>query len=399
MHRCGVLSQGRNLLCIQDTSEFNLSNQQGRLKKDSGLGKTTKEGILGFTLHSSLVVDADKGSALGYSFIKLWERKADAPDRYERKYKTLPIEQKESNKWLEATVQSKKLLKVANSITIVCDREADIYDLLESVSGEHIHFLIRSSSNRQLTGNIKLQDYLTQLPIMHQYDLAIRGDVRKNIEKRTAPMALKWGKVSVLKPSNSKNKSLAPSKELYVVEAREQTKSGIYWRLITTHAVTNEQEAMPVIEWYKHRWYIEQVHRLLKTEGFRIERSQLEQGWAIRKLTLLAMMATLRILQMMLAYEDDNEQPIDEVFDKQQQQCLQMMNHQLEGNTDKQKNASKPSTLKWATWIIARLGGWKGYASQRKPGPIVFQKGLIKFYHMFEGWMMYQKFARDVSTP
>jgi hypothetical protein len=399
VHRCGALSKGRNLLCIQDTAEFNLSNQQGRIKKDSGLGKTTKEGILGFMLHSSLVVDADKGSALGYSFIKLWERKADAPDRHERNYKSLPIEQKESNKWLEATAQSKELLKDAGSITIVCDREADIYDLLESVSGEHIHFLIRSSSNRQLSGKIKLQDYLTQLPMMHQYELSISGDVRKNIEKRTAQMSLKWGKVSVLKPPSCKNKALSPSKELYVVEAREQTKNGICWRLITTHSVTNEQEAMQVIEWYKHRWYIEQVHRLLKTEGFRIERSQLEQGWAIRKLTLLAMMATLRILQMMLAYEDDNEQPIDEVFDKQQQQCLQMINHQLEGNTDKQKNPSKTATLKWATWIIARLGGWKGYTAQRKPGPIVFQKGLVKFYHMFEGWIMYQKFTKDVSTP
>ena len=34
------------------------------------------------------------------------------------------------------------------------------------------------------------------------------------------------------------------------------------------------------------------------------------------------MMATLRILQMMLAYEEDHKQAIDEVFDKDQQQCL-----------------------------------------------------------------------------
>jgi hypothetical protein len=297
VHRCSTLCKGRNLLCIQDTSEFNLSNHQGRIKKNSGVGKTTKEGILGFMLHSSLVVDADKGSALGYSFIKLWERKEDTPDRHERSYKSLPIEQKESNKWLEATVQSKTLLEAAGSLTIVCDREADIYDLLASVSGEGIHLLIRSSSNRQLSGSMKLQDYLNRLPVMHQYELAIRGDVRKNIEKHTAPMALKWGKVSILKPHTCKNKELAPRKELYVVEAMEQNKTGgICWRLLTTHAVTNEQEAMQVIEWYKHRWYIEQVHRLLKTEGFRIERSQLEQGWAIRKLTLLAMMATLRIM-------------------------------------------------------------------------------------------------------
>ena len=110
------------------------------------------------------------------------------------------------------------------------------------------------------------------------------------------------------------------------------------------------------------------------------------------------MMATLRILQMMLAYEDDHEQPIDEVFDKEEQQCLQIMNEKLEGETDKLKNPSKPNTLKWATRLIARLGGWKGYTSQRKPGPIVLQKGLAKFYHIYEGWLMYKKFLKNVST-
>jgi transposase len=206
--------------------------------------------------------------------------------------------------------------------------------------------------------------------------------------------------VLLRKPKGCKNEQLPASKELYVVEAREKQKSkGIYWRLLTTHPVTHSAEAMQVIQWYKQRWHIEQIHRLLKTEGFRIERSQLEQGWAIRKLTMLAMMATLRILQMMLAYEDDHEQPIDEVFDQEEQKCLQVMNKQLQGETDKLKNIAKPNTLKWATWIIARLGGWKGYTSQRKPGPIVLQKGLAKFYHMYEGWKMYQQFLKDVSTP
>ena len=207
------------------------------------------------------------------------------------------------------------------------------------------------------------------------------------------------GKATVIRPLRT-NKELPASKELHIVEVREQNKKGgIYWRILTTHPISNVDDAMQIIEWYKHRWYIEQVHRLLKTEGFRIESSQLEQGWAIRKLTLLAMLATLRILQMMLAYEDDHEQPIDEVFEKEQQKCLAVMNKQLEGETDKLKNLSKPNTLKWATWIIARLGGWKGYKSQRKPGPIVLQRGLAKFYHTYEGWCMYQKFIEDVSTP
>src|ERR1700693_5307738 len=63
--RCAELCKDRHVLCIQDTTEFNLSNQRGRIKAESGLGKTSKNDVLGFMLHSSLVVDAKKGSALG----------------------------------------------------------------------------------------------------------------------------------------------------------------------------------------------------------------------------------------------------------------------------------------------------------------------------------------------
>lgn len=360
--RCSELCAGRHLLCIQDTTEFNLTRQKGRIKKGSGVGKTTKEGILGFMLHSSLVIDAETSSALGYSYIRTWDRKEDTPDRHQRKYKELPVEQKESYKWIAAADQSRRMLKASAMITVMADRESDIYELLAGAPDEKVHVLVRSSSNRRTDDGSKIVDYLNSLPVMYQYLIEVKGDIRKNITKRTAQMSLKWGKVSIKKPVKCTNKELAGRKELYVVEAREQDRTnGIYWRLLTTHPITSKEQAIQVVEWYKQRWHIEQIHRLLKTEGFRIESSQLEQGWAIRKLTMLALMATLRILQMMLAYEDDHEQLIDEVFDKEQQQCLLMMNQKMEGQTEKLKNLAPTNTLKWATWIIARLGGWKGY--------------------------------------
>jgi hypothetical protein len=44
--------------------------------------------------------------------------------------------------------------------------------------------------------------------------------------------------------------------------------------------------------------------------------------------------------------------------------------------------------MSWASWIISRLGGWKGYASERPPGYSTIHDGLQKFYHMFQGWEM-----------
>jgi hypothetical protein len=50
--------------------------------------------------------------------------------------------------------------------------------------------------------------------------------------------------------------------------------------------------------------------------------------------------------------------------------------------------------LKWASWIIARLGGWKGYDSKGKPGIIVLKRGLDRFYDIYYGWML----SQDVGT-
>ncbi|WP_419699540.1 IS4 family transposase [Mucilaginibacter sp. NFX135] len=389
--RCRRLSSGRHLLCIQDTTEFNFSSKRGRIKPKSGLGTTSRDDILGFMLHSSLVVDAEHSHALGYSYIKTWERPADTPGKHDRDYQHLPIQEKESYKWIAAANQSKALLEQANAITIVADRESDIYDLFDVVEKDKVHLLIRSNHDRLISGKLKLSGCLNALPVMYSYDLAVAGDIRKASSKGIVRMGLKWAKVELLKPVSCRNEQLANVQEIYVVEAAEQNK-GIYWRILTTHEVTTAEQALQIICWYKERWHIEQIHRLLKTDGFRIEKSQLEQGWAIRKLTLLAMMASLRILQMMLAYQDDNEQSIDEVFDHQEQKCLQMIAKKLEGATEKLKNTAKVNTLKWATWIIARIGGWKGYTSQRKPGPIVLQKGLAKFYNVYEGWLLYQDY-------
>ncbi|MEZ2334271.1 IS4 family transposase, partial [Mucilaginibacter sp. RCC_168] len=324
-------------------------------------------------------------------YIKTWERPADTPGKHDRDYQHLPIQEKESYKWIAAANQSKALLEQANAITIVADRESDIYDLFDVVEKDKVHLLIRSNHDRLISGKLKLSGCLNALPVMYSYDLAVAGDIRKASSKRIVRMGLKWAKVELLKPVSCRNEQLANVQEIYVVEAAEQNK-GIYWRILTTHEVTTAEQALQIICWYKERWHIEQIHRLLKTDGFRIEKSQLEQGWAIRKLTLLAMMASLRILQMMLAYQDDNEQSIDEVFDHQEQKCLQMIAKKLEGATEKLKNTAKVNTLKWATWIIARIGGWKGYTSQRKPGPIVLQKGLAKFYNVYEGWLLYQDY-------
>ena len=44
--------------------------------------------------------------------------------------------------------------------------------------------------------------------------------------------------------------------------------------------------------------------------------------------------------------------------------------------------------LHYSRAIIARLGGWKGYPSERPPGPITMHHGWIRFQHYAEAWRL-----------
>ncbi|MCY7283934.1 MAG: IS4 family transposase, partial [Cyanobacteria bacterium CAN_BIN43] len=118
-----------------------------------------------------------------------------------------------------------------------------------------------------------------------------------------------------------------------------------------------------------------------------VEASQMESVSAIQRLTLLALSVALRTLQMVEG-RDNPAIPASVVFSEVQQQCLAQMAPSLSGKTKKQQNPYPPSTLPWATWLVARLGGWSGYQTQRPPGMPILVRGLRQFEATFIGWKL-----------
>jgi hypothetical protein len=398
--RSSGLCVARHILCIQDTAEMNFYSQRFRIKEDSGLGRLDgAKPTLGFKMHSSLIIDADSGSILGFSDVHLWHRPLDMPIRTERRYRSLPIENKESYKWICAANKSKERLSQASMITFIEDREGDIYEQLSSISdsSNNIHYVIRSKSNRNTTEGGKVWDILKQQKAAGKYTLKLCTDHRKKRFKQDIELSIRYSKVDITKGSHTKNAYLYPSiVSLKAIEAYDEGNSGISLELLTTHKIESYEDALKIVGWYADRWLIEQVHILLKHKGFQIEDSELENGWAIRKLCVLMLSATLRIFQMNLAYsEPEGGQPVTDVFTEPEITCLKHINKQMEGTTHKLQNNNDMTNLKWATWIVARLGGWKGYNSQGPLGIIVLKRGLDRFCNIFYGWQL----AQDVGTP
>ena len=161
----------------------------------------------------------------------------------------------------------------------------------------------------------------------------------------------------------------------------------ICWRLLTTHPIEGVEQALTAIGWYRLRWHIEQLFRTLKRQGLRIEQSVIEDGEALEKLAVIALIAAAITMQLVLARSTAGQDPpASRVFDPEQIEVLHALQKKLQGRTTKQQNSHPSDSLAWAGWTIARLGGWTGYDSDKSRGPITMRDGLDRFYAIVDGY-------------
>ena len=377
------LKAGAHYLVFQDTTQPNLERNRGNITDFQQLGVIGDQQSLGFFLHPALVVAAASGRCIGYSAVQTWSREAQALDKKQRQYKKQPLEEKESYRWLEVAQQSKQVLQQAGQLTVICDREGDIGELFKRVPDEKTHLLVRSRADRKLAGSPgKLSGALAALPEGGRYRLQLAAEERTGRVARSATLSVRWAPVALLLPGQAKT--------LFVVEAREVDvpagQKPLYWRLLTTHAVPDYEQARQILHWYEQRWNIEQVFRLLKQKGLNVEMLDLETGKGVVQLTLLALLAVSKIMLLHLASKQTASLPIAQTFSPQELACMQAVNQKYTGRTLQQQNPYPKDSLQWCYWVLARVGGWKPH--EKQAGVISLYRGWHHFQKIYHGWLL-----------
>jgi hypothetical protein len=383
-----AVAKGRHVLAIQDTTELNYQAQSGR---KHGLGKVGNGTDVGLFMHPVLAVDAETRECLGLIDVQVWRR----TKRKAEKYKRLPIEQKESYRWVHGGSQAKAVLAEAARVTVIDDREGDIYEKWARLPDEHTHLLSRASRDRSLADGQRLFRAMAAMPEAHRFTLDLPARPGKR-GARDAQMSVRFGAVRICRPGACSDPNAPPEIALYAVEVRELNpppSDAICWRLLTTHPVKSIEQALRLTDWYRQRWHIEQLFRTLKRQGLAIEQSVIENGEALEKLAVIALSVATITMQLVLARAaDSQDMPASRVFDPEQITVLRALQTRLQGRTTKQKNPHPPDSLAWAGWTIARLGGWTGYDSDKSAGPITMRDGLERFNGIVDGYRL----ARNV---
>jgi hypothetical protein len=379
---------GRHVLAIQDTSEIHFNTTPRRRRALGEIGKGNHHGVL---LHPMLAVDADNGTCLGLVSGEIWTRKGRRTVSHDRR----ELSDKESQRWVSNVVAAKPRLAGAARVTVLGDRESDIFAFYASAAGQRFHVITRSMHDRKLTDSAGLYAASDAIAAAERRDVQLPARAQR--PARSARLELRFGAIKLARPQTKSLHHLPTSLPLTVVDVREVNIAPgvepLHWRLLTSHEVAGTEDAWRIVEWYKQRWIIEQFFRVLKTQGFKLEDSQLGTADRLLKLVAIAAKAAVITIQLLQA-RHGGQQSVHMVFTANEIAALTVLNQTLEARTKRLKNPHPPDNLAWATWIIGRLGGWDGYPSSKPPGPITLKNGLEYFHAVATGWSL-----RDMCMP
>jgi len=363
--RTAERSRTRDVLAIQDTTVIR------------------SEGGGGDYMHVVLAVDALDGSLLGLIDAQFLHR----VDGQRALRRDMPVEVKQSFRWLQGADQAATVCAGAGRVTVVADRESDIFEAF-ALRPEGAELLVRAAQDRALEGGGRLFATLDALPEAGRAALDLPAQPGR--QARTARVAVRFGTTVLARPKAGCRDGLAASVTVQVVDVCEPAalpgQAPVHWRLLTTHPVGNAAEAWAVAELYRKRWVIEQLFRTLKTRGFDVEGLRIEDPDPRDKLVAAALVAATHIQQLVHARDGGPGplRPCTDVFEPDDIPVLDAFCAELEGKTERQKNPHPRGSLAYAAWVCARLGGWTGYYG--KPGPAV----------MLDGWLQFQAATRGI---
>ena len=362
--RTAARARRRDVVVVQDTSELSLG---GRHAKANGYGPIGKGGALrGLLLHAALAVDARNGGVIGLVEAKVWNR-TGGKVKHRRSRTT---KQKESQRWLDSTKRAAEVLTEAASVTVVSDRESDIYEHF-AFRPQTTHLIVRACQNRRIETDEEQQidrlfSYVDGLP--GQGRLKVNIPAAPGRKARSSELVIRFSPVTLRKPLHGATADLPDAVTLTVVDVREvSTPDGgkpIHWRLLTTHPVTNIADARRIVDLYRMRWIVEEYFHTQKTGGFDIEAADISDPEAMIRFVAAVAVAAVSVMQLVKARDGATGQDLIETFEPADQPILEAVSANLEGKTERLKNAHPKGSLAFAAWVIARLGGWDG---ARKP--------------------------------
>ena len=378
--RLRELAEGTTVLCVQDTTEINLSTQTTM----EGLGTVGNAKNRGLMLHTALAVDTD-GGPMGLLDAHPWVRPPKERGKATTR-RTRPFDDKESARWWATIVTCEEAVGRPGLLLHVSDRESDIFTLFSRAHAAAYRILVRAGQDRSVEGEhaslfahvATFADATSRRTI----DVSARpaSKTRPARAARQAVVAVSFGPVVLRAPHGEKG-----AIPLWAIRVREVAppagEDRIEWVLLTSDAIGTEDDAWQRVDWYGARWVIEEYFKVLKT-GCRVEERQFESRAPFEVSLALSMLAAVELLALTKRARIAPDDPLSSVLSADAAHLLR------QHAASHRRSYPTPMSLHDAVVEIAILGGYQNRSCDGPPGWITLWRGYQRFTALLEGYLL-----------
>ena len=393
------------VVLVQDTTEIDVTRPTQQVQGAGPLDEGARRGMLLHLLHAF----TPDGTPLGTLVGAPWAREEGAVcaplSRAQRA--AIPIEKKESYRWLETFRQAREEEAHCPDTRLisVCDSEADIYELLSEaqLAPHRMDWIVRACQDRALqreageTAARRLHDSVLGQPVLFSQTLRVRGREAKvacDTRGRRQPRRSRQAQVEVRSASVTlrppwRREGKLPALQVNVVLVREVDAPGddvpIEWLLLTSMPVGTAEQVREVLQSYCVRWMIEIFFRVLKS-GCRVEQRRFENLDRLQTclaVYLIVAWRTLYVCRLGRACPDIN---CEALFEPAEWKSVwKIVRHS--------DPPLRPPTLGQMTLMVAELGGYVPRKGSQ-PGPQTIWIGLQRTHDFALCWQSFGPEAR-----
>lgn len=392
------MAEHRCVIVAQDTTQIDLT----RPERVVG-GPLCDDHRCGFFSHLSLAITTS-GVPLGVLANRIWSRDPLTADRSATHRKRQPIQEKESQRWIEGYRECPEAARALPGVEVisVSDSEGDLYEaFVEAPTQQHAaKFIVRACQDRRPIGGE--QKYLwasvSPTPVLGTRSVSVSQRKapasetrtrRKARDAREAVLAIQAVTVTPRAPWRPDGK--LPSVPVTVVRACEVNPppgvEPIEWLLLTDLPATTLAEAERVLDGYTHRWLIEVYFRVLKS-GCGVEKLQLETTERMQNALTVYQIVAWRVLLLTMLGRATPNVSCETVLGESEWKAVYVV-------VLRKKAPKKVPSLGVMVRLIAMLGGYLGRTNDPPPGPKAMWVGLQQARTLALGW---ETFGPDAKT-
>jgi hypothetical protein len=394
------------VLLIQDTTELDFTRPEQPMKGAGFLDASARRGAF---LHP-LMAFAPDGTPLGTCWAKVWTREEPIDEtraEYEQRRKQRPLEEKESQRWIEGLQQAREIAGHAAATQCICiaDSEADIFELFAEPRGERpVEWIVRACQDRAVIAAEEtaeaecsaaaarhLREAVEREPALFTQEINVRGrhtkfgchrgERRQPRESRQTQVEVRAATVVLRGPGRPGGK--LPDVTVNVVQVREvappEGDVPVEWLLITTLPTGTVEEVRAIVAYYTVRFLIEVLFHVLKS-GCRVEERRFEHIDRMLPCAAVYLIVAWRTLMVCRLGRSSPDLDCEAVFDPAEWKSVWM-------TVKRKPPPRRPPRLGEMLPLIAQLGGYVNYPNRKDPpGPQTVWLGLQRMYDLALAW-------------